>query len=74
MQAQRPPIAEVLNRYSDTLMTLKGVIGTGIGLVDDRPCIKIFIEKDDLDILAVLPEFLEGWPVDAQCTGPASPQ
>ncbi len=57
------PINQVLARYTPQLMSLPGVIGTGIGMCDGTPCIKIFAKDLSPKIKEKIPERLEGHPV-----------
>ena len=44
-------IEEALRDHTDSLMSLPGVVGTGQGLCDGQPCIKVFIVKKTPELL-----------------------
>ena len=50
-------------------MGIAGVVGTAQGLRGGRPCIKVYVEKDDPRLRARLPRSVEGVPVDVEVTG-----
>lgn len=64
-------IEAVLQRHSDRLMTLPGVVGTGIGecLPGRQPCIKLFVARKTPELLRQVPATLEGFPVAVEETG-----
>ncbi len=62
-------IEEVLNEYTEELMGLPGVVGTGRGLCDDKPCIKVFVIKETPEIDQKIPRTLDGYPVVIEETG-----
>ena len=62
-------IEEVLKKYTDNLMSLSGVIGTGQGLFDGKSCIKVFVVKKTPELEDKIPEKLEGYPVKIKETG-----
>lgn len=51
------------------VMGIDGVVGTAIGLKGDRPCIKVYLEKDDARLRRRLPRSAGGVPVDVEVTG-----
>lgn len=71
MMKEQPtrPIEDVLAAYTAMLMDLPGVVGTGIGLCDDTPCIKVLVRTMDAATLERLPRSIEGHPVEAMETG-----
>ncbi len=62
-------IEEVLNEYTEELMGLPGVVGTGRGLCDDKPCLKVFVIKETPEIDQKIPRTLDGYPVVIEETG-----
>ncbi len=50
-------------------MSVSGVVGTGQGLCDDKPCIKIFVVKETPEMEQKIPRMLEGYPVVIEETG-----
>jgi hypothetical protein len=69
MNEQTRPIEDVLASYSDVLMNMPGVVGAGIGLCDDSPCIKVFLENGRAETLENIPRMIEGYRVDPVVTG-----
>ena len=51
------------------VMGMKGVVGTAIGLRRGKPCIKVYLEKDDAGLRRRLPRSARGVPVDVEVTG-----
>jgi hypothetical protein len=62
-------IEEVLKKYTNNLMSISGVVGTGQGLCDGKPCIKVFVVKKNPELEDKIPEKLEGYPVKIKETG-----
>jgi len=50
-------------------MGIKGVTGTAQGLRGGKPCIKVYLEKDDARLRARLPRSVDGVPVEVEVTG-----
>ena len=65
----KKPIEAVLREHTDRLMTLEGVVGTAQGLCDGKPCIKVMVVKKTPELLAQIPDLLEGYTVEVQETG-----
>ncbi len=62
-------IEEVLQEHTKKLMSLPGVVGTGQGLCDDRPCMLIFVIKKTPELVQEIPRVIEGYPVRIKETG-----
>ena len=62
-------IEEVLKKYTDNLMSISGVVGTGQSLCDGKSCIKVFVVKKTPELEGKIPENLEGYPVKIKETG-----
>ena len=67
-------IEQALAEHTDAWMELDGVEGTGIGLCDDAPCIKIFVSRPPDEFGGVLPDSVEGHPVRLEPTGRFEPR
>jgi hypothetical protein len=67
-------IEEVLATHTDSLMALPGVVGTAIGLCDDRQCIRVFLADSSAEARREVPEEIEGYPVKVDVTGPIRPR
>lgn len=57
------PIDLVLDRYTDQLMAIPGVSGTGIGEREGHPCIKVYVIRDTPALRDRLPAELDGYDV-----------
>ncbi len=62
-------IEAVLREHTDEWMSIPGVVGTGIGECEGKPCIRIFVVKRTPELLKKIPSRLEGFVVDVQETG-----
>ena len=62
-------VEEVLKKYTQNLMTISGVVGTGQGLCNGKSCIKVFVVKKTPELEDKIPEKLEGYPVKIKETG-----
>lgn len=62
-------IEDVLKEHTEQLMALPGVTGTGQGLCDGVPCIKVFAADLPEDSKEQIPAELEGYPVKIEETG-----
>jgi hypothetical protein len=62
-------VGKALEKHRDELMSLPGVVGTGQGLCDKQPCIKVFVTKHLPDLQDQVKTILEGYPVVIQETG-----
>lgn len=62
-------IEEVLAQHTDAWMDVDGVEGTGLGLCDSIPCIKIFVSRPLETFDGVLPDSVAGYPVHLEPTG-----
>ncbi len=57
------------DRLNRRVMGIRGVTGTAQGLRGGKPCIKVYVEKEDPKLRARLPRSIEGVPVDVEVTG-----
>ncbi len=64
-----PTIEAVLKEHTDEWMSIPGVVGTGIGECEGKPCIRIFVAKKTPELLQKIPSKLEGFVVDVEKTG-----
>lgn len=74
VQSQEKPMAakaidQVLKEHTKALMFIPGVIGTGQGLCEGNPCIKVFVIKRTPDLDQNIPKTLDGYPVVIEETG-----
>ncbi|MFC2011102.1 hypothetical protein ACFLUR_02290 [Chloroflexota bacterium] len=66
---QKKPIESVLKEYTTILMVLPGVVGTGQGEYQGKPCIKVFTTKMSPELLGQIPPLLDGYRVIVEETG-----
>ena len=57
------------DRVTRKVIGMKGVTGTAIGMRHGKPCIKVYVEKDDPRLKSRLPRRAGGVPVDVEVTG-----
>lgn len=62
-------IEQVLREHTGELMAIPGVVGTAIGLCNERPCIKVYVIKRTRDLDQKIPHTLEGCPVTMEESG-----
>ncbi len=62
-------IEQVLKDRTDEWMAIPGVVGTAIGLFEDKPCIKIFTSSKPQQLRDKIPSTVEGYPVFIEETG-----
>jgi hypothetical protein len=62
-------IEEALKEHTEVLMSLPGVVGTGQGLCDGKPCIKVFVDRNSPALDQQIHHILEGYPVVIEPTG-----
>ena len=65
----RKPIEQVLQEYADEWMSIPGVVGTAVGELNARPCIKVFAVKKTEQLTKRIPSRVEGFPVVIVETG-----
>ena len=56
-------------RVTRRVIGMKGVSGTAIGMRGGRPCIKVYLERDDKRLRSRLPRRAGGFPVEVEVTG-----
>ncbi|UCE50277.1 MAG: hypothetical protein JSW47_08945 [Phycisphaerales bacterium] len=66
--AQRS-IEQVHEEYTAQWMEIPGVQGIGIGLFEDKPCIRIFSSVPAEELKDKIPSVVEGYPVIIEETG-----
>ncbi len=69
-----PTIEEVQERHTPAWMEIPGVVGTGIGLCDDEPCIRVFLAAPSPEAEKAIPKEVEGYRVEVVVTGPFRPR
>jgi len=64
----------VVRDYTERLMAVRGVVGTGIGERDGLPCIRVFVESATAELTQRIPAWLEGYAVEVVETGSIRPR
>jgi hypothetical protein len=67
------PIEEVLQAHTAHLMSIEGVVGTGLGAVEGEPCILVLVSEETPALKAAIPASIEGYPVRIQEVGDVKP-
>ncbi|WP_202985832.1 hypothetical protein [Nostoc sp. UIC 10630] len=65
----RQTIEQVKEQYESDLLRINGVVGVGISEYEDKPCIKVYLENESLNVQKQIPKQLNGFKVDTQVTG-----
>lgn len=66
-------IKEVLKEHTKALMAVPGVVGTGEGRWEGKPCIKVFVIKKTSDLGEKIPKNLDSYTVIIEETGEIKP-
>lgn len=64
-----PSIADVLQRHTDSLMAIPGVVGVGEGEKHGAPTIYVMVERMTDALRRAVPDSIEGYAVDVHVTG-----
>ncbi len=75
-EAARPmkSIDEVIKQYSDSLMSVPGVVGLYHGLDDSgHTCLKVMVKEKTPELERQLPKQIDGYPVIIEETGEIRP-
>ncbi len=62
-------IKDILTKHSESWMKVKGVVGTGEGLHNNKPCIKVFVSSLNLTIKKEIPSSVNSFPVIIEVVG-----
>jgi hypothetical protein len=67
-----PPanITQVLERHTDSLMNIPGVVGTAEGSCAGRPCILVFVRRATPQVRKAVPQQIDGFTVELRESGP----
>ena len=61
--------AGVIRRHADRLLALPGVVGVAEGSRDGRACVLVLVTRKTADLVAAVPQALEGIPTALRETG-----
>ena len=67
-------IAVVKERQESKLMSIPGVAGVGIGECEAKPCLKVYVTQQTVELERQIPQQVEGYKVDIEATGPIEAQ
>ncbi len=63
-------IKAVMDEHVDSLMSIDGVVGVGIGALDNgNLCIKVMVTKEEVGLQKGIPDQLDNYPVVVEKTG-----
>jgi hypothetical protein len=63
------PIQDVLQEHTAEWMAIPGVVGTAVGELEGRPCIKVLVARMTEPLAARFPTQVAGHPVVVEETG-----
>ena len=63
------PVGKAQREVDRKVLGMKGVAGTAQGMSGGKPCIKVYLEKDDAGLRAKVPRRVGGVPVEVEVTG-----
>lgn len=69
----RISIEEALKKHNGKLMRIPGVVGTGQGVCNGKPCIKVFVTKHTEELEKNIAKTIEGFPVIIEESGMFTP-
>jgi len=67
-------IQEALETHNQELLSTPGVVGTGQGLCEGKPCIQVMVSKKTPSLERKILSILEGYPVRIEETGAIRPR
>jgi len=62
-------VEEAHARLTKKVIHLEGIAGTAVGLHDGKPCIKVYLEKDNPELRARIPRVEGEYLVVLEATG-----
>lgn len=62
-------VSNILDQYSATWMEIEGVIGTGEGIDQGKPCVKVFVSSETEVIKRKIPASVENIPIILEVVG-----
>ena len=68
-EAVSDPVGKAQRQVDRKVLGMKGVAGTAQGMSRGKPCIKVYLEKDDPGLRAKVPRKVGGVPVEVEVTG-----
>lgn len=68
-QVPQKTIAVVLEEVSSSLLSISGVVGAGEGVCGNKACIRVYVLQESPELLRLIPETIDGYPVVIEQTG-----
>ena len=68
-QPQETLIDKVFASHQEALMSIPGVVGVGIGEIENSPAIVVMLREGTPELMARLPSRLGGFPVKVDIVG-----
>ncbi len=65
----RRNIQKVLQKHTDELMAVPGVVGVAEGKSQGKPCITVFVVVRNPELLGRIPNAIEGYPLKVEESG-----
>ncbi len=62
-------VEQVFDSHRDRLLSVPGVVGAGIAMLDDKPSLVVMIREMTPELKALIPAELDGYPVVIEITG-----
>ena len=62
-------IEQVINKHTEELMSIPGVVGVGQGICDNKLCIKVYIIEKSHETDTKIPASLDGYKISTEVTG-----
>jgi hypothetical protein len=71
----RRDINDVLRAHDKELLTIPGVVGVYVAVLDDRktPCLKVMLAQKSAETERAIPKMIEGYAVVVEVTGEIRP-
>ena len=63
------PIEEVLDEHTEQWMSIRGVVGAGVGVCDGKPCIKVYVVEKTPEVERRIPDTVRGYRVVLEESG-----
>lgn len=62
-------IQQVLQKHSRHIISLPGVVGIARGVLNGKPCIRVFVAQKIPELLLQIPSHIEGYEVSIEESG-----
>jgi hypothetical protein len=62
-------VEQVFDSHRDRLLSIPGVVGAGIAMLDDRPSLVVMVREKTPEVETQIPAELDGYPVVIEVTG-----